>query len=350
MLPMPIVFLNYNPRTSRDVPEIVMFPKSMLRAIQPLLRTSEVLSRYYRRLRRKDRFHPLAHPRLHIETTNFCNADCVFCANSVMTRRVESLKPDLFESAVTQFAGMGGTSLDFNVTIGDPLLDKRLLRRAKFAKSKNMTGLGFVTTLQWLHIHSVREVVELFDWISVSTTLSGRDSYRAFFGVDLYERMLTNLKELIRAKDKWNPKFELHIAIKPTDETLDVVVNHPDFVEINRLHHQDLEKTIESRSIFVDDWGGSVKLPNYLKKRPRIPRFRRPCRFLYETLHVHSNGKVAGCACRDFNADSQLIIGDLRKDTLPEIWNGAALDEIRSEWRSRNRVPEICKTCRFYQF
>jgi radical SAM protein with 4Fe4S-binding SPASM domain len=263
---------------------------------------------------------------------------------------VESLKPDLFESAVTQFSDMGGTSLDFNVTIGDPLLDKRLLQRARFAKSKNITGLGFVTTLQWLHIHSIKEVVELFDWISVSTTLSGRDMYRSFFRVDLYDRMLTNLKLLIQAKKEWNPEFNLHIAIKPTDEPVGAVVNHPDFMEINRLHSQDLKKILSSRSIYVDDWSGNVKLPSFLKKRPLIPRFRRPCRFLYETLHVHSNGKVAGCACRDFNADSQLILGELSKNTLKEIWNGVVLNKIRSEWRSRNCVPRICKTCRFYQF
>src|SRR5690606_15204621 len=138
------------------------------------------------------RFTVPAVPRLSLETTNICNAKCVFCANTVMERRKQPLDLALFEKTVDDFARMGGRDIDFNVTIGDPLLDPQLLARARYVRRyPQFTQLGFVTTLQWLHRFSLDEFFASgITWLTVSTTLSGRDTYRAFFQVDKYDQML----------------------------------------------------------------------------------------------------------------------------------------------------------------
>ena len=57
-----------------------------------------------------------------------------------------------FEATVANFAKAGGKELNFNATIGDPLLDKRLFSRARYVRRfPQFETLGFVTTLQWLH-------------------------------------------------------------------------------------------------------------------------------------------------------------------------------------------------------
>src|SRR6202040_73343 len=73
-------------------------------------------------------------PHLSLETTNACNSDCVFCANSVMKRKKGPMKMEHFTHAVDDFAALGGTLMDFNVTIGDPLLDPYLLERARYIR------------------------------------------------------------------------------------------------------------------------------------------------------------------------------------------------------------------------
>ena len=98
------------------------------------------------------RYEPSLVPHLSLETTNVCNSDCVFCANSVMKRKRGPMKMEHFTRAVDDFAALGGTQMDINVTIGDPLLDPYLLERARYVRRyPKITGLGFVTTLQWLH-------------------------------------------------------------------------------------------------------------------------------------------------------------------------------------------------------
>ncbi|MDE3156919.1 MAG: radical SAM protein, partial [Acidobacteriota bacterium] len=108
--------------------------------------------RYVRGWFAPGRFTPHDPPKLSIETTNICNANCVFCANRVMERRKQPLDMDLFRKAVDEFAAMGGVEIDFNATIGDPLLDPKLLERARYVRRyPQFATLGFVTTLQWLH-------------------------------------------------------------------------------------------------------------------------------------------------------------------------------------------------------
>src|SRR6266702_3783017 len=73
-------------------------------------------------------------PVLSVETTNICNSNCVFCANSAMTRKKMYIDMAAFEALVADFAVRGGKQIDFNVTIGDPLLDKQLLARARYVR------------------------------------------------------------------------------------------------------------------------------------------------------------------------------------------------------------------------
>src|SRR5687767_9149119 len=156
---------------------------SPVRAWAGTKRVAAFLNRYVRGYFEKGRFTPPTTPKLSIETTNICNAKCVFCANTVMTRRKEPLSMQKFQKTVDEFAAMGGTDLDFNVTIGDPLLDPKLLDRAHYVKRyPQFAALGFVTTLQWLHRFDLDEFFAAgFTWLSISTTLSGREKYLEFF-------------------------------------------------------------------------------------------------------------------------------------------------------------------------
>ena len=315
-------------------------------------RAAAFVKRYVGGYFQNGRFEPRPKPKLSIETTNICNAKCVFCANPVMMRRKEPLSMDRFRKAVDEFAAMGGTDLDFNVTIGDPLLDPQILERARYVRRyPQFKTLGFVTTLQWLHRFDLITVFEAgLTWLSISTTLSGRQKYYEFFQVDKYDQMLDNLKLLIFENDRRGRPLNILIGIKPTDERPDDVVAHPDFVMINQLVDQDLEAGVRAGGFYVDDWLGAVKLPAYLKKRPLYPRAYRPCQLLYAGLMVYSNGKVGACACRDFEASSELILGNVQGESLESMWTGKHLADLRSDWRTRNKIPHICQSCRHYAY
>ena len=223
--------------------------------------------------------------------------------------------------------------------------------RARYVREyPQFESLGFVTTLQWLHKHDLEEFIRLFTWVGVSITLSGPESNRKFFGVDQYEKALLNLKKLRRTVREKQARFFVGIGLKPTDEAEDEILSHPDFIEVNELAGGGLIEQVRQRTFFVDDWLGAVQLPAYLKKRPLYPRAFRPCSILYNRMMVFSNGKVSACSCRDFEATSELILGDIRNDHIVDLWQGDRLAAIRRDWRLKNKVPDICKSCRNYVY
>jgi radical SAM protein with 4Fe4S-binding SPASM domain len=309
--------------------------------------------RYARSYFRKGRFTPAAIPRLSLETTNVCNAKCVFCANPIMQRQKEPLEVTKFKKAVDEFVAMGGTTIDFNATIGDPLLDPFLLERARYVKQfPQFESLGFVTTLQWLHRYDLDEFFDSgITWLSISTSLSGREKYLEFFGVDKYQPMLENLLTLIKENNKRGKPLDLFIGVKPTNEPIEDVLQHADFQLIDSLVDQDLPVALrDNGGVYVDDWLGSIELPPYLKKRPLYPRAFRPCQLLYSGLMVYSNGNVGACSCRDFEASSELILGNVGSESLGEMWEGEKLAALRSDWLKKSKVPDICKSCRHYLY
>lgn len=269
-----------------------------------------------------------------------------------MKRRRQNLEMLLFKKAVDEFANMGGTIIDFNTTIGEPMLDPYLLERARYVSQfLQFKSLGFVTTLQYLDRFEMDEFFESgITWMAVSTVLSGREKYFEFFGVDKYDSFLKNMLMFIEENNKRKGKINIYIDIKPTNEAISDVINHPDFKMINSILNQDLVKTVTNRGQYCDDWIGAVNLPDYLKKRPLYPKAFRPCALIYSSLIIYSDGNVGSCACRDFEANSGLILGNIKESALWEMWNGEKLALIRSNWKRKNRIPNICKSCRHYLY
>jgi radical SAM protein with 4Fe4S-binding SPASM domain len=271
-----------------------------------------------------------------------------------MKRPRVNLDMGLFEKAVQEFAGAGGGCIDFSVCIGEPLLDPYLLKRVRFVKSfDNLKGLGFVTTLQELNSYDLAEFIDAgIDWLNISSVFSGKQKYKEFFGTDNYEQTLDNIINLLEENKKRGNKINISFDIKPTEETISEIKSSSDFKLIDRLTDGHLSKRVDAMSICVDDWIGNVQLPGYLKKRkrPLYPRVFRPCSLFYNKLIVYSNGKIGICSCRDFNADSEMILGDIREIGILEAWASEKINNLRRNWRLKNVIPEICRKCSAYSY
>jgi radical SAM protein with 4Fe4S-binding SPASM domain len=298
------------------------------------------------------RYNPAAIPRLSIETTNLCYSRCIFCANTIMKRPRMHLEEKLFKKAVDEFVGMGGTNIDFNSCIGEPLLNPHLLELARYVRQfPQIKQLGFITTLQWLHKFNIDEFFSSgITWLGISLTLSGKEKYYEFFGIDMYDVVIKNLTALLQKNVKATNKIYVMFSIKPTDEPVSNIVNHPDFKAIQSLADKDLTPQLINRSQYYDDWLGKVKLPSYLKKHPLYPRIFHPCMLLYRTLTIFSNGDISPCGCRNFESTRDLVLGNISTTSLSEIWNGERLAELRRSWRIKNKIPVSCTSCRHYLY
>jgi hypothetical protein len=99
-----------------------------------------------------------------------------------------------------------------------------------------------------------------------------------------------------------------------------------------------------------DSWSGRItegQLSGNMKLRsPFLAPKTSVCAVLYNGPMVYWDGKVGGCGCRDLNA-SELIIGDVTKDHLGDIWFGDEIKKLRDEFMTDRRRP-ICDSCTHY--
>lgn len=318
---------------------------------QQVNRYAKIVSRYIRGYCDARYFVPVKIPRLSLEVTNMCDAACVFCANPSLRRKREAMDMGFFKKAVDEYASWGGKDIDFNAVIGEPLMDPYLLERVRYVRAySQFTTLGFVTNGQWLHKFSFDDFVcSGITWLSISIVLSGGNAYRAFFGVDRYDQVKENLIHLIEANKRNNSPLAILLSLKPTGEKWQSVISHDDFKQIDLLGNFGLTQQIKPCG-YVDDWSGTVSLPKYLRRRCFLPRFYRPCRCLYDGFVVFSNGAIGFCTCRDKDADSDLIFGNIRTMSLAEAWNGKKAVALRDGWRKNNKIPALCRRCRHYLY
>ena len=70
---------------------------------------------------------------------------------------------------------------------------------------------------------------------------------------------------------------------------------------------------------------------------------RKPCSRVWQTFTVLSDGKVALC-CLDY--EGQVILGDVNKTSISEIWKNESYRKIRLlHKRARQDQIVICKNC-----
>jgi len=101
---------------------------------------------------------------------------------------------------------------------------------------------------------------------------------------------------------------------------------------------------------FYDDWGGVVRqddLQNEMRLLPPINK-NGPCKLLAFYPKVLVNGTITACGCRDYNGDSELILGNIKENSLFEIWSNGKLVNIYNRFKNKN-YPDICKNCNQYR-
>jgi radical SAM protein with 4Fe4S-binding SPASM domain len=82
-----------------------------------------------------------------------------------------------------------------------------------------------------------------------------------------------------------------------------------------------------------------------LEATPYFSHRKAVCPFPFYTLVIHSDLRVSVC-CVDWN--KKTVVGDLRKNSLAEIWNGSALHHIQRMHLERRRDELVgCKSCTF---
>jgi len=263
-----------------------------------------------------------------IETLARCNASCTFCPYTTLERIGEKMPDEMLYGIIEQLKAHPWPFMISPFKVNEPFLDKRLL---PFCRAVNaelpLAHLRLFTNGSALTAEHVAGVAALERVEHLWCSLNECDpvAYRELMGLD-FERTARNL-------DHWHGEVE---AGRFTHSAMVSKVTSGDERDtVFRAYVKDRWPRFGCVIIKRDGWLGHVEPSN-----PQIPD--RPC-FRWFELSITATGLVSLC-CMD--GEAKYPIGDLRHQSLLEIYNGPAWKDRRERLLSRRSVA-VCQSCTY---
>ncbi len=260
---------------------------------------------------------------LQIESTNLCNAKCVFCPRDLMERKQGIMDMSLYQRVVDEAISLGIRHVRLH-NYGESLIDRLIVEKVRYAKSKGIAEVGLISNGSLLAEPMARALVDAgLDAINISVDAAGKEAFeRTRVGLK-YDRVMENIDGLVRVRNErgaTHPKLILSFVRQENSEEerafIDKWSRVADKVHVTELHN----------------WAGTLHSHSNI---------RFPCYRPWLTLTVLWDGRVSLC-CADF--DGRVILGNVRTQTIEEIWNGEPFRATRRA-HLEHGGPDICQAC-----
>jgi len=268
---------------------------------------------------------------IRMEVTTKCNYSCIICPREKLTRKIETMSLGLFKYL---FDKINSESSQYNTLtfpgLGEPLLDETLDDKIIYAKKHNYTVL-MLTNGSLLTVDRFKQLESIgMDSIRVSIYGNSSESYNAVHGtkdMDLFKEIKSNLTEISRIKAKTSLLLTYNVVDGCNDSALESWIEYwkdkVDLLEVWRPHN------------WVD--GRDYRAV----QREKLLTCGRPWK---TPLQIQVDGTVNMC-CFDF--DGKLLLGDLQKQTLEEIFGALMFNKILKHHTSGDYKGSrlICENC-----
>lgn len=312
---------------------------------------------------------------LYLETTSRCNSLCETCILTFGGREPQKdLTWEEFRRVVDQFPNLDRVLLH---GIGEPLLNRDLPRMIRHLKARGAAVL-FNSNAITLGPRLRRELIESgLDELRVSLDAATGATYARVRGVDAYAKVVANLEGLRDAKRAAGaavPRVSLWFTgLKDNIEEIAGLVPLAARVgaagiNLQRLVYNGLGLARKEQSLFGRLQVREAELIRATEEAARAAGIyfsasgatapevslmpmdgdrpwsacRRPWSLVYVTVH----GNVLPCCIAPWITEHYegIILGNLYRQPLEEIWWGQAYQEFRRDIQT-DRPPEPCRGC-----
>lgn len=260
-----------------------------------------------------------------VETTNHCQADCIFCPRSTIGRSKGFMTQELFEKIVNECA-QGGVRVLHLHNFGEPLIDKQLPERVAFAKRAGIKKVKIFSNGGLLKGDAANRLLRSgLDELKVSVDGADKAEFEQLRIGLSHTEVVENTLAFRKARDAAGLKNSLRIIATTCQSSNRAATNEMLAQVVDRVEHTKLH-----------NWAGSYGVLNRVK-------LRKPCDRLWRTFTILINGDVAIC-CRDHAGKE--VIGNVSQDSIQQVWNNHRYEELRRLHReSRQEEIPICSNC-----
>ncbi|MBN1263779.1 MAG: radical SAM protein [Candidatus Pacebacteria bacterium] len=280
---------------------------------------------------------------LNIELTNACNLKCVFCPRLSSNREIGFIKKSLFEKIIKELGVEGPIEVLWLMKDGESLLHPQIIELIKIAAAgKAAKRLELYTNGLLLNQSMSQKLINSgLDVLNISLDALDERTYLKLKGVDAYQQVVLNVKRMAGLKKKMKAgKPFLVVKMLETKEVrgqkgkfLKTWLGIADGVVIQKPHK----------------WEGSVQVdPGSRVSSDSGSLSRYPCNLPWLSPAVNWDGKVTSC-CVNFQ-DNELIMGDLNRQSLKQIFQGEKYRQLRRAHLDQDLVKwPTCARCRYWQ-
>lgn len=246
----------------------------------------------------------LQHPEVRYEVTDFCNAHCVMCPRDKHDRAHGVMDQEQYERSIDEVVKLGARQVTLT-GFGEPLLDRKLERKIRYAKDKGLKTY-IISNGSLLRARAEKLADSGLDELRISFYGMSKKTYNAIMqGLDFQKSREGILKFLDIRK---NTKVQISYLIFPENENYLSFLEYweplVDYVEVWKPHN------FSSGRKYRDIHGPKTTCG-------------RPAR---GALQIQWDGKVVPC-CYDF--DSVIVLGNAFEQPIVDILNGTPYIKLR---------------------
>ncbi|MBI4440318.1 SPASM domain-containing protein [Candidatus Woesearchaeota archaeon] len=272
---------------------------------------------------------------IQIEHSGKCNLRCVHCIHGQENLKNEYsrgvLSMELYEKILSEASKYNCPSISFHNN-DEPLLLPDLELRIAMAKKYGFIDIILVTNGTLLTKERADSLLKSgLTKINFSVDCADAETYKKVRGGD-FNRVVENIDYFLSQKKKLGLKL-------PITRATCVLSKH----------------TSKNMDRFQDFWGKRVDIVEFQnfqvlrgftehlspENSGRDESFA--CNSPWQQVVIRANGDVLPC-CSFYS--KELVVGNVNRDTIHDIWNGEAMKRMRRELKSNNfEFNPFCKSC-----
>jgi len=274
----------------------------------------------------------LLHPEVRYEVTDHCNASCIMCPRDKHEHAREHgiMDQALYEKSIDEVVSLGAEKIVLT-GFGEPMLDKKLELKIKYAKSKGLSTY-IISNGSVLNSKRARSILEAgLDEIRVSFYGMQETSYNAVMkGLD-FNKTIAGMMDFIKLRDELGANTKIQVSYLEMEENKNDTQLFKDFwepkadaIEIWRPHNFGDGRDYRERH-------DALEVKTTCGRPENGP------------LQIQWNGEVIPC-CYDYN--NRIILGNAFTTPVLDILNGPKYRLLRYAHRQKefNLFP-YCDQC-----
>lgn len=252
--------------------------------------------------------------KIQFESSTACNANCTFCPHIDITRPKGEMSDELFYKIIKE-----GKEIKHSFFVpflnGEPFIFSRIWKWLDYME-KEKVRIHLYTNAEFMDVDRLVKYSNI-RLVCCSVNAATKETHKKVMRGPNYDIVKAKVEDLIK-----KAKFPVFVSMVE--------------VEAN-IHEKEMFKKMWGKNAIFGEfknWGGARH--DKLEKTGK----RIPCWTLLNTMNILWDGRVVLC-CLDY--DGKLILGDVNKQTLTEIWH-------QSHWlREKHRKLDFsmipCREC-----